>query len=179
MLAAALAMTALGVAASVLAAGPARAVPPAGVITEILGSGTTLGGFKIHVDGIKVESKHAAGFTITHLTFAPGGTTGWHVHPGPVLVIVTTGSVTKYSADDCTAQAYTAGQAFVENGPTDENMVRNDGSVPAETIVMVLTRPGASICGDTPQPPRYTPSHQPPTADATGGTKSCDQKVIR
>jgi hypothetical protein len=57
MLAAALATTALGVAAAVLAASPARATPPAGVTTEILGSGTTLTGFKIHVDGIKVESK--------------------------------------------------------------------------------------------------------------------------
>ena len=70
-LAAALAMTALGVAASVLAAGPARAVPPVGVITEILGSGTTLAGFAIYAAGIKVESKHAAGVTVAHLTFAP------------------------------------------------------------------------------------------------------------
>ena len=157
MLAAALAMIALGVAASVLAAGPARAVPPAGVITEILGSGTTLAGFKIHVDGIKVESKNAASFTVEHLIFAPGGTTGWHVHPGPVLVIVTTGSVTRYSAEDCTAQTYTAGQAFVESGPTDENMVRNDGSVPAETIVTFITPPGAPIRDDAPPPPGCNP----------------------
>jgi len=150
MLAAALAMIALGVAASVLAAGPARAVPPAGVITEILGSGTTLAGFTIHAAGINVESKHAAGVTVAHLTFAPGGTTGWHAHPGPVLVIVTTGSVTKYSAQDCTAHTYTAGQAFVEHGPTDENLVRNDGSVPAETLVTFITPPGAPIHHDSP-----------------------------
>jgi quercetin dioxygenase-like cupin family protein len=153
---------------------PARATPPAGVDTEILGSGTTLGGFKTHAGGIKVESKHAAGVTVVHLTFAPGGTTGWHVHPGPVLVIVQTGAVTKYPADDCTAQTYTAGQAFVENGPADENMIRNDGSVLAETIVMVLTPPGAPI-RDAP-PPGCTPSRQqPPTAQAAGGVKTCDQ----
>jgi quercetin dioxygenase-like cupin family protein len=157
MLAAALAMTALGLAAGVLAASPARATPPAGVTTEILGSGTTLGGFKIHVHGFKVESKSTAGFTVAHLTFAPGGTTGWHVHPGPVLVIVKTGSVTKYSAEDCTAQTYTAGQAFVENGPTDENMVRNDGSVPAETIATFITPPGAPVRDDAPPPPGCNP----------------------
>jgi len=150
-LAAALAMTALGVATSVLAAGPARAVPPIGVITEILGSGTTLAGFTIHAAGIKVESKHAAGVTVAHLTFAPGCTTGWYAHPGPVLVIVKTGAVTKYSAEDCTAQTYTAGQAFVENGPTDANMVRNDGPVPAEAIVTLITPPGAPI-RDAPTP---------------------------
>ena len=140
--AAALALTALGLAAGVLTGSPARATPPAGVTPEILGSGTTLAGFKIHVDGIKVESKTAAGFTVAHLIFAPGGTTGWHVHPGPVLVMVIAGSVTKYSAEDCTAQTYTAGKAFVEHGPTDEHMVRNNGSVPAETIVTFITPPG-------------------------------------
>jgi quercetin dioxygenase-like cupin family protein len=133
-----------------ITAGPGQATPPAGVTTKILASGTTLAGFKIHVDGIKVESKDAASVTVAHMTFAPGGTTGWQVHPGPVLVIVKTGSVTKYSAQDCTAQTYTAGQAFVEKGPTDENMVRNDGSVPAETIVTFITLPGAPIRDDAP-----------------------------
>ena len=152
MLAAALAVTALGLAAGVLTASPAHAMPPAGVTTEILGRGTTLAGFKIHVDGIKVESKNAAGFTVAHMTFAPGGTTGWHVHPGPVLVIVKTGSLTKYSAGDCTAQTYGAGQAFVENGPTDENLVRNDGSVPAETIMTFITPPDTPIRDDPPPP---------------------------
>ena len=153
MLAAALAMTVLGVAAAVLTVGPARATPPSGVITEILGSGTTLAGFKITIDRIKATSEGAVSFTVAHLTFALGGTTGWHAHPGPVLVIVKTGSVTKYSADDCTAQTYTVGQAFVENGPTDENMVRNDGSVPAETIVTFITPPGVPIRDDTPLAP--------------------------
>ena len=149
--AAALALTALGLAAGVLTGSPARATPPAGVTPEILGSGTTLAGFKIHVDGIKVESKTAVGFTVEHLTFAPGGTTGWHVHPGPALIIVKAGAVTNYSAD-CTAQTYTAGQAFVEHGPTDEHMVRNNGSVPAETIVTFITPPDTPIRDDPPPP---------------------------
>ena len=156
MWATALAVTAVGLAAGMLTADLAHAMPPAGVTTEILGRGTTLAGFKIHVDGIKVESKNAAGFTVAHMTFAPGGTTGWHVHPGPVLVIVKTGSLTKYSAGDCTAQTYGAGQAFVENGPTDENLVRNDGSVPAETIMMFIT-PSDTPIRDDPPPPACNP----------------------
>ena len=156
MWATALAVTAVGLAAGMLTADLAHAMPPAGVTTEILGRGTTLAGFKIHVDGIKVESKNAAGFTVAHMTFAPGGTTGWHVHPGPVLVIVKTGSLTKYSAGDCTAQTYGAGQAFVENGPTDENLVRNDGSVPAETIMTFIT-PSDTPIRDDPPPPACNP----------------------
>jgi quercetin dioxygenase-like cupin family protein len=156
-LAAALTVTALGLASSVLTASQARATPASGVKLEILGSGTTLDGFKIHVDGMKVSSTDPAGFTVAHLIFAPGGTTGWHVHPGPVLVMVIAGSVTKYSAEDCTAQTYTTGQAFVENGPTDENMVRNNGSIQAETIVTFITPPGALIRDDAPAPPGCNP----------------------
>jgi len=152
-----LAAATVGLAAGALAIVPASATPPSGVHPAMLGSGTTLGGFKIHVDGIKVESKDAVSFTVEHLTFDPGGTTGWHVHPGPVLVIVTAGTLTKYSADDCTAQTYTTGQAFTEAGPTDENMVRNNGTVQAETIVTFITPPGAPIRDDAPPPPGCNP----------------------
>ena len=157
MLAAAIAVIVLGLAAVAAIVGSARGTPPTGLTTEVLGRGTTLGGFKIHVDGIKVSSKDAVDFAAAHLTFAPGGTTGWHVHPGPVLVIVKSGSVTKYSADDCSAQTYTAGQAFVENGPNDENMVRNEGSVPAETIVTFIAPPNAPIRDDAPAPSGCNP----------------------
>ena len=43
-------------------------------------------------------------------TWQPGGSTGWHTHPGPSFVIVTQGSVTVYEGDDktCTPHVYTA-----------------------------------------------------------------------
>src|SRR5262245_43037348 len=42
-------------------------------------------------------------------TWQPGGSTGWHTHPGPSLVIVTSGTVTAYDGDDttCTPHVYT------------------------------------------------------------------------
>lgn len=156
-MAAALAALALGLAAAAMIVSSARGTPTSGLHTESLGRGTTLIGFKIHVDGIKMESKDAVDFAVAHLTFAPGGSTGWHVHPGPVLVIVKSGSVTKYSAADCSAQTYTAGQAFVENGPKDENMVRNEGPLPAETIVTFIAPPGAPVRDDAPAPPGCNP----------------------
>src|SRR6476646_5389782 len=38
--------------------------------------------------------------------WTPLGTTGWHTHPGPSLIIVTAGTVTVYDGDDrsCTPQ---------------------------------------------------------------------------
>ena len=33
-------------------------------------------------------------------TWEPGGSTGWHTHPGPSLIIVTEGTVTAYEGDE-------------------------------------------------------------------------------
>ena len=37
--------------------------------------------------------------------WAPGGSTGWHTHPGHSLIIVTAGTVTAYDGDDQQMQA--------------------------------------------------------------------------
>jgi hypothetical protein len=69
-----------------------------------------------------------------------------------VLVIVESGTVTKYSSD-CVATRYTAHQAFVELGPRDINMVRNESSTTqADTIVTFLTPVGANLKEDVPAP---------------------------
>jgi quercetin dioxygenase-like cupin family protein len=147
---------AVAVTAAVLV-GLARATPPAAVVTEILAHGTVSPGFKINVNGMKVSSRNPADFTVAHLTFAPTGSTGWHVHPGPVLVTVTSGAVTKYSARDCSSKTYSAGQAFVERGPTDVNLVRNNGTVPAETYVTFISPVGAPPRADAPAPAGCNP----------------------
>jgi len=135
---------------------PASGTPPSGLTPELLGRGTVTAGFRIRVDGVRVSSQGPVDFVVEHLTFAPGGTTGWHVHPGPVLVIVKAGTVTKYSAD-CTLNRYSTGQAFVELGPTDVNMVRNETNSTAETLVTFLTPVGALPIDGVPAPPDCNP----------------------
>jgi hypothetical protein len=121
------------------------------VTTKLLAQGPVASGFKIDVDGIRVSAKGPIEFTTAHLTFPVGATTGWHVHPGPVLVIVKTGTLTKYSSD-CIATQYNAGQAFVERGPSDVNMVRNEGTTQADTIVTFLAPINANLKEDVPAP---------------------------
>jgi len=43
--------------------------------------------------------------------WAPGGSTGWHTHPGPSLILVTAGTISGYEGDDpsCTPHVYTQG----------------------------------------------------------------------
>jgi quercetin dioxygenase-like cupin family protein len=88
-------------------------------------------------------------------TFAPGGTTGWHSHPGPSLIFVVAGTITNYTADDasCGGHAYAAGSGFIDAGGDDVHMLRNDGAAPAETIAMQLLPSGADRKVDKPDPP--------------------------
>jgi len=72
--------------------------------------------------------------------WAPGGTSGWHTHPGHSLITVTAGTVTAYEGDDpsCTPHAYTAGMGFVDAGGDHVHVLRNEGSVEARTITVQL-----------------------------------------
>jgi quercetin dioxygenase-like cupin family protein len=71
---------------------------------------------------------------------AVGGTTGWHSHPGPSLILVVAGAVTNYTGDDptCTGHVYTAGEGFIDPGGADVHTLRNEGTVPAETMAVQL-----------------------------------------
>lgn len=70
--------------------------------------------------------------------WAPGGTTGWHSHPGHSMVIVTAGTITDYEGHDpkCTPHVYTAGMGFVDAGGNHVHIIRNEGTVQAETIAV-------------------------------------------
>ena len=70
----------------------------------------------------------------------PGGTTGWHSHPGHSLIIVTAGAVTNYMGDDpdCKPTVYTEGMGFVDPGGDHVHMIRNEGDVEARTIAIQL-----------------------------------------
>ena len=56
------------------------------------------------------------------------GSTGWHSHPGPVVVLIESGVMTFYD-DDCSVRTYTAGQAFIDSGQGHAHAARNEGGV--------------------------------------------------
>src|SRR6266550_3119088 len=63
-----------------------------------------LGTFHIQskVEGYDVELKSHdnTDIAVANITIAVAGSSGWHYHPGPVLVVVKTGAITFYRADD-------------------------------------------------------------------------------
>ncbi len=71
-------------------------------------------------------------------TWQPGGSTGWHTHPGPSLVVITAGTVTAYDGDDatCTPHVYSAlpgwPNSFVDPGGGHVHLVRNEDATVRE-----------------------------------------------
>ena len=84
----------------------------------------------------------------------PGGSTGWHTHPGHSLIIVTAGTVTAYEGDDpdCTPHVYTQGMGFVDPGGKHVHIIRNEGPVQASTIAVQLIPAAATRRIDAPDP---------------------------
>ena len=72
--------------------------------------------------------------------WAPGGSTGWHSHPGHSLIIVTAGTVTDYEGHDpdCKPHVYKTGMGFVDPGGDHVHILRNEGDVEAKTIAVQL-----------------------------------------
>ena len=75
----------------------------------------------------------------------PGGSTGWHTHPGHSLIIVTAGTVTAYEGEDpsCTPKTYTVGMGFVDEGGDHVHLLRNEESADARTVAVQLIPAGA------------------------------------
>jgi quercetin dioxygenase-like cupin family protein len=84
------------------------------------------------------KTKGASDVYVQNNTWAPGGSTGWHTHPGHSLIIVTAGTVTTYEGDDdrCKPHVYTVGMGFVDPGGGHVHNIRNEGAVEAKTIAI-------------------------------------------
>jgi len=100
-----------------------------------------------------IKTKGATDVHMLQNTILPGGTFGWHSHPGPSLVIVKSGTATFYDADDptCAPHVVPTGGGFVDNGQ-DTHVVRNEGRVDLVTEVVSLVPAGFARRIDEPAP---------------------------
>ena len=154
-----------GLAASAAYAGNVLATPPnSGLTTTTLGK-STFGDIDVHGKTIparlwraRLKTHGQSDVYVVDNQFAPpsatapGGSTGWHSHPGPSLILVVRGTVTNHTADNCAGQTYSAGSGFIDSGGDDVHMLNNEGSVPAETIAVQLLPSGAPRRIDEPAP---------------------------
>ena len=112
--------------------------------------------FKIQGRGQEViQVPNARDTVMQQVIIAPGGYTGWHTHPGPVLVLVKAGALTLYSSEDptCMGRTYTAGQAFIDRGQGHVHIGRNEGSENLEIWSAYFdVAPGQPFRIDAPNP---------------------------
>lgn len=141
---------------AVLTTVPAMATASIGVSTTILAGPVPFDkiGVRLMTDAwkIRLQTNSATDFYVVDNVFDPNGNTGWHSHPGPSLVTVVAGTITVYEGDDplCTPHVYPAGTGFVDGGGT--HLLRNEGTIPAETIASQLIPAGALSRIDEPDP---------------------------
>lgn len=158
-------MALASIVAAVSAVAVAAALTPSSLVSSVIFARASFADqtdikFKIKGQGQEVINVNNAGDTVMQkIVILPGGHTGWHSHPGPVVVLVASGEMSFYSSEDptCTVRTYSAGQAFVDSGQGHVHIARNEGSVPLELYVTYFdVTPGVPAPGafriDAPNP---------------------------
>lgn len=127
-----------GVATAVTVA-TAAATPPSGLTNVPLARGT-------NTSHGTIPLQFGSDIVMAQITVEPGGSSGWHSHPGGAIIVVKQGSLTVYSpvGKDCETTTYSAGQAFVER-PGEVDQVINTGTVP---YILYVTFPRVPL-GDS------------------------------
>ena len=129
-------------------AGPVLATPPSSVKPTVFGVGAfgpietkgTIGAWSAQMKTTRATDVH-----VLQNRIGPGGSFGWHSHPGPSFVIVKSGTATVYLGADpsCKPRRFRSGSGFVDRG-LDVHAVRNEGKVDLVTVVVSLVPKGAS-----------------------------------
>src|SRR5258708_14822749 len=86
------------------------------------------------------------------LTFQPGAETGWHIHPGPVVVVVKSGALTETHSNGCTT-LHPAGSVFFESAGEVHNATNRTNGV-AEVYATFMSPMGAQPLIPVPDPGR-------------------------
>ena len=86
------------------------------------------------------------------LVFQPGAETGWHIHPGPVVVVVKSGALTETHSNGCTT-VHPTGSVFFESAGEVHNATNRTNGV-AEVFATFMSPSGAPPLISVPDPKR-------------------------
>ncbi len=121
----------------------AWAQPAMGVRAILLARGT-YDAFKVETEEVDFEAKARSPLDIVvrQHEYDPGGTTGWHSHPGPVFITVKVGQLRFYEVDDptCTPKIVNEGEGYVDSGRG--HIARNESGLPATDVSVILAPVG-------------------------------------
>ena len=115
---------------------------PGSAVTPTTYSTTTLSeSVEGNHDRIKFQTKDPAVVRVQKLEFAPGGYTGFHHHPGIVIVSVVSGSLNLVDGSDCSVETKAAGTVFVESSDHAHNAIAPTGATVYVTYITPASDP--------------------------------------
>ncbi len=136
--------------------GPAIATDPAGIVSNTIlaqGSATERIHEQIRVgDGwaVNLDASDPSDFYFQDLIVGPGGRTGWHSHPGLLMIAIKEGSIDFYD-QDCRKRSYSAGQSFTESA--DPHNAFNTGTINVRLLISYVIKKGEPRRIEQAQPP--------------------------
>lgn len=118
--------------------------PPSLFVGETpLVTATIAEGLHWNSDRIKFQTKDPTAVRVQKVVISAGGYSGWHHHPGIVIVAVASGTVT-FTNSDCSSKTYGAGlpngSVFVEGGDDPGQASSTNGA----TLYVTYVAPGAN-----------------------------------
>lgn len=131
--------------------------PPGGVFVTELARGTLTTAVQSHnlgQGGVNIKTRGPVDVVTAQVRFAAnGGSAGWHTHPGPVFVVMRTGTLSVWD-EHCMKSTYSAGPpsspgsppgaVLFELGPRHSMLVKNEGPVDATLYATFVVPVGAS-----------------------------------
>lgn len=131
----------------------ASASPGSGVSgVSTRGDGIVNGKFNLNIPGfINLHTKGDLRVFDQELTIGPGGHVGWHSHPGPVLVVVKSGTF-RSQQTDCSYIDYTAGQVYIDSGAGHVHDARNPSTTANTDLSITYLAPvGVPLRSEAPE----------------------------
>ena len=111
----------------------------------------------LNSDGVKFQTKDPTEVRVQRVVIGPGAFSGWHHHPGIVIVAVQSGEVT-FTQSDCSSKTYSLdpnnpnGAVFVEGGDDPGQASSVAGATVIATFVAPATNPPVFRIEDDPPP---------------------------
>ncbi len=117
-----------------------------------LSRGTLAQSVHYNTGEVKFQTKGAVKFVTQTITIGPLGSSGWHSHPGVVLVTVQSGDLIHYEAD-CSATPQSTGSAFTEAGD-QPGLLRNASTTASAVVYVTFVVPAGTtgLRNDAPNP---------------------------
>jgi len=137
-----------------MAASTASAAPGSGTTPANVVQGTLAGPERARQDGVTLRTREDTTVRTFELTYAVGGFSGWHAHPGIVIAVVKSGTVVRQVG--CRKETFTVGQSFTEVEPHFVSNASTDaaqpGAVPAVLSITQIFPKGEPVREETDPP---------------------------